>query len=367
MYCCIPDSTQYGHTATSCMSSGSISTTELFKVNDKPYMGYVSYRRMNYKLKIILDLMFDVRYNPFEEKGLGNEEGNYERMQNWCNFAYVPIIITLRDASGNALYPYNNKACIGSHDYAIAGTWQSGEAAWGDAFLAYYDDSNRTSATGLGGWATNKQVIGYYVGDLPKNYSKRGDGQFIALPNTPGWLDIRVGVGMYQIDHDNYEEKDIYSRCRWIMYKSVTLELVDSYGSSLSLIDQVHKAWINKNAEDKYEVETHIGTMEKASPAARGVLFNTSTKNIITDFYRNGITAGLEKLAIGTMYSQFAARKNKLTGTVNLLPSFSILSDKNITGKYMLTYEMQSLAVATSEINMIEIESDNYQGVEFTE
>jgi hypothetical protein len=322
---------------------------------------------MNYKLKIILDLMFDVRYNPFEEKGLGNEEGNYERMQDWCNFAYIPVMITLRDADGNALYHYKNNGCIGSTAYAVTGAWVAGEAAWGDAYLCYYDESNRTSSTGLGGWSANRQTIGYYAGDLPKNYSKRGEGEFMDLPPAAGWLDVRVGTGIYQLDHDNYEEKDILSRCRWMMYKDITIDLVDKYGNKISLKDQVHKAWINRNAEDAYEVDTHVGTMANAAPTARGVLFNTSTKYIITELYRNGITAAIEKLMIGTIYSQFAARKNKLTGTVRLLPSFSILSDKNITGKYMLTYEMQSLAVATSEINMIEIESDNYQGVEFTE
>src|SRR5574344_3097180 len=37
-------------------------------------------------------------------------------------------------------------------------------------------------------------------------------------------------------------------------------------------------------------------------PTARGVLFNTSTKYIITELYRNGITAAIEKLMIGTIY-----------------------------------------------------------------
>ena len=31
----------------------------------------------------------------------------------------------------------------------------------------------------------------------------------------------------------------------------------------------------------------------------------------------------------------------------------------------MLTSEMQNLSAATSDINMVEIESDNYEGVEF--
>ena len=175
---------------------------------------------------------------------------------------------------------------------------------------------------------------------------------------------MRVGVGIYQFDYKR-EEKDIYSRTRWVLYKSFNIELVDKYGNALTLKDQIHTAWIEKEAEEAYEIETHLGTMHKASPAARGVVFRSNSNEIVKDVYRNGYTAGLEQLAIGTIYSQFGSRKNQFTGTVELLPEFTICSENNTPGKYMLTSEMQNLSAATSDINMVEIESDNYEGVEF--
>lgn len=70
----------------------------LLKVPETPYLTYIGYNRNKYKLKVNLSLLFDVRYNPFEEAQIQNEEGNWDRLKNWCNFAYVPFILTLRDA-----------------------------------------------------------------------------------------------------------------------------------------------------------------------------------------------------------------------------------------------------------------------------
>lgn len=365
-YCCSPQSVQHLNKATSCMSGKTHVKGELFRVKKQPYIGYVSYRKKDYMLKLSLGFLFDVRYNPFEVASRNNEEGNYDRLTDWCNFAYVPVMVTLRDKDGKALYHYQNKRVMEGDRFDLKGNWATGEGAWGDCYLCYYDESNRKSETGLGGWKTNRQIIGYYRGDLPQKITKRGEGEFIEMPPCAGWLDIRVGVGIYQFDYKR-EEKDIYSRTRWMLYKSFEIELVDKYGNSLNLKDQIHTAWIERDAEEEYEIDTHIGTMKKASPAARGVVFRTGNNDMIESVYRNGYTAGLEQLAIGTIYSQFGSRKNQLSGTVKLLPEFSICSENNTPGKYMITSELQELSAATSEINMVEIEADNYEGVEFTD
>lgn len=364
-YCCVPDTVQYLKNATSCMVNGKHGKGELFKVKNQPYLGYVSYRKTDYMLKLTLDFLFDVRYNPFEPAARENEEGHWGDLQDQCNFAYVPIMLTLRDQNGKALYHYRNKNVMEKDRCDLKGDWDVGEAAWGDCYLCYYDEGNRKSASGLGGWSRNRQIIGYYRGGLPQIITKRGEGEFIKMPPTAGWLDIRVGVGIYQFDYKR-EEKNIYPKTRWVLYKSLNIELVDKHGNSLDLKDQVHTAWIEKDAEEEYEIETHIGTMKKASPAARGVVFRSDSNDMIEAVYRNGYTASLEQLAIGTIYSQFGSRKNQFTGTVKLLPEFAIYSEKNTPGKYMLTSEVQNLSAATSEINMVEIEADNYEGVEFT-
>ncbi len=366
-WCVRPTTTQYLNPAFNCRTSNNVhSASELFKCKKQPYVGRVnSADSLNYNLCVKLDFMFDVRYNPFEQAAGVNEEGNWGRMQDWCNFAYVPIRIILRDAVGNALYHYENKHIVDSSTYKFYGKWVAGQGAWGDAYLSYYDTGNRKSSTGLGGWSTNKPCIGYYNRDLPSFITKKSDGEFIPMPPVAGWLDVRVGGGLYQFDYGR-EVKDIYSLTRWVLYKNVNIEVVDGNGLKINPKDQIVSAWLDKAAEERFEIETHFGTKKKASPIARGSLFNTSDKLIINQFYREGQTAEIERLMLGTLYSNYAGRKHKLSGTSKLIPIFTTLSEKNTTGCFMVTSESQDIQAARSEITMIEIVTDDYSGVELS-
>ena len=154
---------------------------------------------------------------------------------------------------------------VDSSYYKFIGSWETGEGTWGDAYFAFYDSANRKSSSGLGGWSSNKPCIGYYRGNLPSYLSKRGDGEYIPMPPVAGWLDVRVGNGVYQFDYGR-EVKDIYSRTRWVLYKNVSIEVVDGNGLSIEPKDQITSAWLDKAAEEKYELETHLGTKKKASP-----------------------------------------------------------------------------------------------------
>lgn len=361
-----PTTTQHLNAAINCRNSNNVHAAgELFKCRIQPYIGSVSSSQsLKYNLCVKLDFLFDVRYNPFEQAAIPNEEGNFKRLNDWCNFAYVPIRIILRDAVGNALYHYENKQIVDSSTYKFTGSWVEGQGAWGDAYLAYYDTSNRKSSTGLGGWSTNKPCIGYYRGNLPSYITKKSEGEYIPMPPTAGWLDVRIGCGVYQFDYGR-EVKDIYSLTRWVLYKNISIEVVDGDGLSLKPKDQIVSAWLDKAAEEKLEIETHLGTKKKASPIARGSLFNTSDKKIIDQFYREGKVAELERLMAGTIYSQYATRKNKLSGTTELVPGYAVLSDNNLSGKFMVSAESQNLQLASSEITIVEISSDSYDGVEF--
>ena len=109
-------------------------------------------------LKLTLDVMFDVRYNPFERAALENEEGNWGRFERWLNFAYIPVKLELLNDSGAVVAHYMET--VGAEDYKPSGSgWQPGAAAWGDFRLSYYDWTDRKSKTGMGGWATNKTTI----------------------------------------------------------------------------------------------------------------------------------------------------------------------------------------------------------------
>jgi hypothetical protein len=85
----------------------------------------------------------------------------------------------------------------------------------------------------------------------------------------------------------------------------------------------------------------------------------------ISRFTRAGVTARLEHLLIGTVYSQYATRHNTLSGTVRVLPDMRVLTDASTDGKYVVLSEVQDLMQDTSEIEMSEFVADNYNGVEY--
>lgn len=339
-------------------------------ISTKPsFLGYVSYKRTSFKLKVTLDLLFDVRYNPFEDASDKNESGNWERLNDWCNVGYVPVMLYLKDASGKILYHYENSGVIDLDGYkhtAANSKWVSGAGKWGCMWLCYYDWDNRKSKTGFGGWSKNKPIIGYYRGGLPKKWKAMGDGEFIDLPPyNGGFLELHIGRGIYQFDYKR-EEKDIYSRARWLMYQTPTVTLVNSNGTDISLDDIEDTAWINKAAKEELTIDTILGTLGKTwSPSARGLVMDSTYKAYQT-FYRAGVEDRLERLLIGTVYSQYGSRHNTLSGTVRLLPDLKIHTDASSSGKYILLSEVQNLLQDSSEITMAELSADNYEGIEFS-
>ncbi len=324
-------------------------------------------RRTIPQLKVSLDVLFDVRYNPFESASEYNESGNYDRLKKWCNFGYIPCMLRLKDAAGNVLYHYENESVMKSYSYAIGDSgWVKGDGEWGNMYLCYYDRSDRSGATGFGGWQTNKQIIGSYLSSLPKNWEARGDGEFIPLPPVSGWLELVIGKGVHQFSYKIIrEEKDIYSRARWLMYKNPTIELVNANGTDIDTEDIELTAWVNRNAKEEYTIDTVIGTMgELVNPAARGIIMDADGYPI-NEFRKADVSDQLEKLLIGSVYSQYAGRKATLSGTVRLLEDMKVLTDASMKGKFVLLSEVQDLQQETSEITMAEFAADNYEGIEY--
>lgn len=345
----------------------------LLRPSVRPFLAYVSYLKENYKLQVSLDMLADVRYNPFEPVGRTNEEGDFNtRFKHWCNFAYVPFRLILRDEEGNALYHYENKDIASvSGGYKRNGIWKAGEGTWGDAYLAYYDVDNRKSNTGLGGWKTNKQCIGYYQESLPTLFHKRENGEFIDLPYTGGWLEVLIGSGLLTYDHDTDDKwqtkNDIYWRIRWLLYRNVKIKLVDKNYQSIDAKDVEYTAWINPSAKEDLKIDTVVGCLEKPSPTALGQVFLTHNKTIWNTFYRAGVKDCLERLLIGTVYSNYASRHHTLGGTVSLLPSFGIYTDTQEPGRYLLLSETQLLSEDVSEIKIVQFEEDHFEGINYKE
>ena len=153
-----------------------------------------------YRLRVTLEVLFDVRYNPFESatvkdsQGYPNEKGNWERLNDWVNYGYIPFQLLAYDNDGNLRYYYDNDNLRTSATYAGKGTWRivandptpQKMVSW----LCFYNQSNRESNTGFGGWQKNKKIIGNYSGDLPSAFTVDIDGELCSLPPIPGFLEF---------------------------------------------------------------------------------------------------------------------------------------------------------------------------------
>lgn len=321
----------------------------------------------DYRLKITLDVLFDVRKNPFEDANVDNEKGNWEDFQDWANYGGIPCELILYGYDGK-VYRCENRS------FSTTG---AGRAFWSEEsesspqrrlMLEYYDEGNRKSASGFGGWATNKQNIQFTDDDLSKTITLNIEGEKIPMPPVAGDLVMRIYSGVLCRDNaDIYEDiaGKVVEISRWLLYKDPKITVSQVSGKDITSEDMVVSAWINKVAEEELSVDTYIGCATNRTPLARGAILDASYAPI-RRFRRAGVTDSIEKLLIGTIYSNYASRKNTLSGSINLIAEYSILSDaSSVNSRFMLLSESQDLQAATSEVKMAEIAADSYEDIEY--
>lgn len=318
-----------------------------------------------YSMRVSLDLLYDVRYNPFEDASDKNEAGHWDSLKKWCNFAYVPVLINFVGEDGEVLGHWYNRNVADSDGYALSGRWVSGEGSPGDAWLAYYDPKDRKSSTGLGGWQTNRRMIGYYRGDLPASFSVNSQGELLDDPvshfGKRGRIEMTVLSGLRQFDYDKVE-KDIYSLVRWVAYGSPSITLVDRYGRDLESEDLELHAWLNRAARETLSIDTHVGTLG-GLPTARGAARSGGIP--LRTCSRSGVWGSLESLLAGGIYSQYASGKIVLSGTARPVQSLCPLSDGATQGKFICVSEVHDVRAAESKISMSELAEDKFEGIEY--
>ena len=371
-------------------------------------------QEQNY-IRIVMEMLCDPRYNPFEdapEDGEGNENHNYADFQSWAQQAFISVAIVLYDASGTPLYHYTNSSITshGSPANTVAGCarrksgnttidgWVAGDASFGDAWLAYYD-TNLDIVEGQGclGFKANRQNFGKpwaegrqaskrkkYYKDLSNNrqdwwffesFKKVPDGQFIPYPPAGGYLEIRVYNGIYLFDdtdvfssnasESKFYQQGLYDKIRWLLYKVPEVTVVKrTLTFDEAEVDDVEYSGVcNVNAKEELAMETICGTLAKPCATAKGVLLRTSTGQQLAQFKRAGRTESAEQLFIGTMYSQFAARKTVLAGEVVLdsggLTLYSEAVQPSGT-KFLMTGELQHIRENMTEATLLEVRPDEY-------
>lgn len=343
------------------------STVDTEAIITMPGMFVAEPEGMASMLRLNIDMLFDPRYNPFEEAKDDNEAGKFDKLTDKDGrLCYIPVKVTLEDEQGNALYHYDNKSILHSRDSEHAGkvAWIAGAAAWGDCWLSFYGNNPREDAWTSGGWQTNRNLIAIHQtesGKVPSNWEKMDDGEYMPLPPAAGYLKIEFGSGQFI-----YSQSGMLQWIRWVAYRNPTISICKANGKALEVEDIIDRAYINRAAKEDLSIETIIGTMPagKTVTSARGLIYDNGLR-VIGTFHRGGVTDRLERLLIGTAYSHYGTRHFALTGSTELERAFNIYSDAATQGIFMALQEIQDIIQETEEMMMVQINEDNYEGIDY--
>ena len=317
-------------------------------------------------LKISLDALIDVRYNPFETADEDNEKTNWDKYFRKLTYGYIPGSLVVKDDNGNILCHFNNRDRL-IQDYPsdrFVG-WREGAPARPDTFMFVYYDNNISEDTPCwGGWKTNRPQRHY-----------DGEGDIIPLPNVTGTLELSVYGGIFCRNvkkamlyaGEGVTQATPYKGIQWFLLKPPTIEVVNSFGKSLDDKDIEYKAWINRSAKEGRDIETTCGVGDSLLPCSRGVFLDNSYSQITT-LSRAGINDVLEKLLIGTIYSNYNTRHVKLSGECSIIPgTLPVISEDNQTPgkKFMIAGETQDCAMDSSDAVFVEVLEDSFQGIDY--
>jgi len=386
---------EYHHWPKSILNTiGKISGTEVMRTN-RVFLPKLSSDDMKkYRVRLSLEMLMDARYNPFTDANDGNEEGNYNGVKVWTGWAFVPVAVTMYDDNGAAICHYVNSniarsASVGHLGYAV-GSWEPGAGSFGDAFLEYYDPSDLKDSAGIQGWKANRHCIGrpgtaepmfgiiIREAVLYDSFKQMADGEYMPYPPNGGYLEVKVFAGVNCYDYgetgdfnttQRWDDKNLYSKIRWLLYKAPKVELVKNNLSfeSEELDDVEYKGYINRDAKEEISLDTICGTSSKIAPTAKGMYYRSSDGLQIKQMTRQGRTNLVEKLLIGTLYSQFATRHTKLSGTAFLMKGdLKLYRDAMQSGKkFLMLADLQDVDAGTSEMSVVELTQDEYDAIEY--
>lgn len=325
-------------------------------------------------LRLKVEALIDGRYNPFEEVSDVNGKIAYERMQDASEYN-VCYILRIVDVDGNVKMHYENRVYDRNSEEEgffryykeIDGKWVDGDTisiAPKMTSLRYYDSGGY--AGWKGGWQVNR--VGYLRSYVPRTAS--GDGDLIPIPPACQGCTLELTVVSCFARIINPHKKngltiDSHTDPRWVLFKIPELTLVNQYGKEVDGNDVEYKTWLNSSAKEEKKIETIVGTPRTSANFGMGMLMDIASRAALGSFTRAGVTASLEKLLIGTWYSNYSRRMNMLSGTVSLLHGFGIYTDENEPGTYLMVADVQDVRKDESYVKLAEIAPDNFEGIEY--
>lgn len=348
-------------------------------------------------IRISLEMLLDPRWNPFEQ---GTNFMKYLEQKDWQdqwkargNYLYVPVTIKFKPDNSDQIYCWDNRY-ICTQDvsspvknlYGTYGSWAKYDntkddkpSVWG--WICYYDQNDRKEGSGVAqGWKKNRPAMNPHTAQIASILENADDGQYIPYPTQGGgelWIEVRLDGWMISDGGVNLSSTTIIDtyglfsgdrirspKVNWLLFKLPEIEIVNNvqFEKEINTDDVEYSAQINANAKDDIGIDTVCGTKVGGVPTARGAYFNASSGKQITELYRAGRKATAEQLLIGTLYSQFAERRTKISGEIELHPDALVTyTEQNQYGKkFILTGETQDCIADTTQVTIIELRPDEY-------
>ena len=374
------------------------------------------------RLRITLPMLMDCRYNPFESAknlaaenlnrlytdypdeayyislGLGslNHEDSTNQWNAKGNFIYVPVTIKYQPDGSDDIYVWTNRSIInrGANNNPAnlreinqtLGAWrlynQSQDAAPAQdqfGWLCYCDKDRDGEKSGVLGWKNNRQALTTKTGDdIPTIIRTMPDGQYIPYPVINGhtgggqiWIEVRAGTWIIS-DGSELLNDSIYDTGLWnenhlsfILFKLPQFEVVRSSMFDMDLDDEdvEYAATLNSAAKEDLEIETICGSRDGGYPMARGAYFLSSNYSQVTQLKRAGRIASIEQLLIGTLFSQYAKRHTKLTGTTELQGNTLLIYHEAMQPqetRFLQTAAVEDCGEDLCESTVVELSPDEY-------
>lgn len=347
-------------------------------------------------IRISIELLMDPRVNPFEGavdwESLPQKEWA-EYWKSYGNFVYIPVALRYQPDGSDDIYTWVNAEVI-SKNAPVAdtdlpktlGRWTLEKDQVG--YLSYYDVKDRLAETGVVGWKSNRQAIGPTWRELNANIGSAPAGQYVPYPYFGGgggqlWLEVLQGwqiinrvIGNREILHSEesdfelsktevQNEGDLWNKISWILMQPPKLEIInnDQFDQTINTDDVRYTSELNPFAKESLDIDTVCGSSKGSVPTARGAYFNTHTGRQITELTRAGRTSQIERLLMGTIYSQYATRHTTLSGEVVTDASrlCTYIDTNQPNKKFMIRSEVQDVITDAGQVTYVELSPDEYK------
>ncbi len=345
-------------------------TTPMINITDS---GFDFSGTENRNLLLSLEMLVDLRYNPFEEANENNCKDDVDSAKEEISVMWIPVRILLHNAAGEITHHYVNTTWFytqGHENYVEgSGYWEQGPGVWGDALLSFYSDDLKNELA-IEGWKKNRRFIGRGKKDLPNvlNWRRTPDGEYLPMPPQSGYIEVQIGSGFYTHSYKGGQSlwSGVLNKIKWIAYKNPSIQYTDAMGEKVESEDIEYSGYINKAAKEPLELSTMCGSYRSGMISAKGVYLSTLSGKPVESFKRAGRSGVAEKLFIGTLYSQYANRHTTLSGEVEIDPTgLNAYTEVNQDDRvFIMSGESMDVLTDTTEATFIELSPDSYNAIE---